>query len=149
MAVATWNKLSVAAPGRYQDLYEDVWETANGGVLGFLADQDITEWLDLGRPCRVRYTVSFNTNWTAGQVLIVGADVNAQPPQDYGSVLDARAATANAVTAGGNSPAYDKLSHHLTGEILVPNRYLAAIILVPTSLPQGLGRIWIRAFYNK
>lgn len=152
MAVATWNKLSGPTPGAYQDLYEDLWETAGGGgLLGYLQQNDTTAWLDLRRPCRIRYTASFNTTWSAGQLQIVGAELNVQPPQDYGNVLATAAPTANTVTANSN-PLLDKFSHHVTGELLVPNRYLAAVVLIPLGvevIPSGLGKIWIRAFYDK
>jgi hypothetical protein len=117
MAVATWSEL----PGR-TDIYETAFETANGGGFGgFLANGDSTLWLELKRPCAIRWSVLGNNTWTTGNIIILASNQNVTTPDNEGIVIATPAAVANSLAIAGGV----QFSHSATGELIVPHRYLA------------------------
>lgn len=116
MVVATWTELA----GR-TDIYETAYETANGATLGFLTNGDTTTWLELKRPCAIRWSVLANNTWTAGNILLFASNQNVTTIDNEGVIVASPAAVANGLSTPGGL----QFSHSATGELIVPHRYFA------------------------
>lgn len=116
MVVATWSELA----GR-TDIYETAYETANGAVGGFLANGDSTLWLELKRPCSIRWTVFANATWTTNNILLFASNQNVTTVNNEGVIVAQPVAVANPLS----TDPLTQFTHSATGEILVPHRYFA------------------------
>jgi hypothetical protein len=116
MVVATWAELA----GR-TDIYETAYETANGATLGFLTNGDTTLWLELKRPCAIRWSILANNTWTAGNILMFASNQNVTTFDNEGVIVASPAPVVNGLA----TPGAFQFSHTATGELIVPHRYLA------------------------